>query len=54
MLEPEVATLRDILLKEVNVTNSEVQATKWAREIIEAMYQAGYFIESIDAGRHAR
>lgn len=45
------AALRDILLKGVNVTNSENQATRWAREIIERMYAAGYMIESIDAGR---
>ncbi len=50
MIPPEVATLRDILLKAVNVTNSETQATRWAREIIEHMYQAGYMIEAIDAG----
>jgi hypothetical protein len=50
MLEPEIAALRDILLNGVNVTNSEVQATRWAREIIEQMYQAGYSVEAIDAG----
>jgi len=50
MLEPEIATLRDILLKTVNVTNSEAQATRWARDILAAMYQAGYFVEAIDHG----
>lgn len=52
MLEPEIATLRDILLNGVNVTNSETQATRWAREIIEQMYQAGYFVEKIDHAAH--
>ena len=51
MLEPEVATLRDILLKDPNVTNSEAQATRWARRIIEQMYDKGYMIELIDPGQ---
>jgi DNA-directed RNA polymerase specialized sigma54-like protein len=50
MIPPEVATLRDILLKGVNVTNSERQATGWAFEIIKKMQEAGYMIERIDAG----
>lgn len=48
MLEPEIAALRDILLHDPNVTNSEAQATQWARRIIERMYDAGYMIEAID------
>lgn len=50
MLEPEVNALRAILLTGVNVTNSETQATRWAREIIQQMRNAGYMIEAIDAG----
>lgn len=50
MLEPEIATLRDILLKDPNVTNSEAQATRWARRIIERMYAEGYMVEKIDHG----
>ena len=50
MLEPEIAALRDILLKTVNVTNSNSQATRWAREIIEYLDQAGYAIKAIDTG----
>ncbi len=52
MLEPEIAAVREILLNGVNVTNSDVQATRWARQIIEQMYAAGYMIVSIDAATH--
>lgn len=48
MLEPEVATLRDILLNDPNVTNSETQATLWAARIIGQMHRAGYMIKRID------
>lgn len=44
MLEPEVATLADILLKGVNVTNSETQAVRWAREIIDTLEKQRYKI----------
>lgn len=54
MIPPEVAALRDILLRDPNVTNSETQATRWAQRIIDRLYAAGYFVESIDAGRHER
>lgn len=50
MIPSEVAALRDILLKEPNMTNSESQATRWAFQIVEKMYQAGYMIERINAG----
>lgn len=53
MLEPEIAALRDILLRGINCTNSESQATKWAREIIERLDEAGYFVvteDEIDGG----
>lgn len=53
MIPPEVATLRDILLKDPNVTNSEAQATMWATRIIDRLYAAGYFVERIDAGASA-
>ena len=39
MLEPEIAALRDVLLKDPNITNSETQATKWARRIIKQMFK---------------
>lgn len=51
MIEPEVAALTEILLNGVNVTNSESQAARWARDIIRQMREAGYMIESINAGR---
>ena len=51
MIPVDQATLRDILLKHPNITNSEAQATRWAREILEQMRGAGYMIEPIDAGR---
>lgn len=40
MLEPKIADLRDILLG--MVTNSEMQATGWARDIIEKLKLGGY------------
>lgn len=52
MLEPEVNALRAILLTGVNVTNSDTQATRWAREIIKQMREAGYMIEAIDCSAH--
>lgn len=53
MLEPEIATLRDILLNGINCTNSESQATKWAREIVESLFEKGYVLlteANIDGG----
>lgn len=47
MLEPEVATLRDILLA-MPVTNSVSQATRWAREIIGLMRRNGCDVEMRD------
>lgn len=52
MIPPEVAALREILLKDPNVTNSQVQATQWAFRIIDKMREAGYMIENIDASAH--
>lgn len=45
MLEPEMAALLEVLLG--LVTNSEIQAAKWAREIIEKLEAKGFKVEAV-------
>lgn len=47
MIQPEVAAMRDALLK--LATNSDSQATKWAFDLIEHLDKAGYTVIASDA-----
>jgi threonine aldolase len=51
MIPPEVADLRDILLNDLQWTNNENHATRWARQIIEKLKALGYDIVSTDTSR---
>lgn len=44
MLEPEICALRNAMLGVT--TNSDSQATRWAREIIERLDKEGYSIRA--------
>ena len=46
MIPSEIAALRDILLKELMVTNSEQQALNWAHRIQASLEKKGYEIAS--------
>lgn len=49
MISEEMSALVEILLRGVNVTNSEVQSHRWAGDIMRQLKERGYEIVPIKA-----